>query len=267
MRRRRQKNTLLPKMIGIAVIINAILLPILSQLGVFKAKKGSFTMTTKLVDLPPEKKKEIKKPPKPKVAKAKARPSSHRNATHMASAHIAKPNPNAPKVVTSGSGDGGNGPAVDSGQGDAGVVPAAAPPTPAPAAPPTQQAAEPAAPVTPPAAPAPPAAPVKPAEPKPEAPPRESLVVQAKPLNEPRPQVPEDLLSSFNSDFNGACLILFAVHADGTATPKLVQGTGNSALDDLALQCARKWTFQPGMKDGVPVESYLRLKLEFEVTS
>jgi len=253
-------------MIGIAVVINAILLPVLSRLGVFKAKKGSFTMTTKLVDLPPEKKKEVKKPPKPKVAKAKTRPSTHRNATRTASVHVARPNPNAPKVVTSGAGDGGNGPAVDSGQGNAGVVPAAPPTTPAPAdtAPP-QVAAEPPAPVTPPVTPTPPVPPAPATKPEPT--PREALDVQAKPLNEPRPQVPEDMLSSFSSDFNGVCLILFTVHPDGTATPKLVQGTGNSALDDLALQCARKWTFQPGTKDGVPVESYLRLKLEFEVTS
>ena len=40
MARRRQKNNLLPKMIGIAVIVNAILLPILAQFGVFKGIHG-----------------------------------------------------------------------------------------------------------------------------------------------------------------------------------------------------------------------------------
>ena len=63
MSRRRKKNTLLPKMIGIALLINAILLPILAQFGVFKSVGSRRTLTqVELVKLPPAE----KKPPVPK---------------------------------------------------------------------------------------------------------------------------------------------------------------------------------------------------------
>jgi protein TonB len=264
MRRRRQKNNLLPKMIGIAVIINAILLPILARLGVFKAKKGNAVMNVKLVELPPEK-KTVHKPAPPKK-QAKAKTTTHRVATHAASAHLSRPNPNAPKVVTS-TAPGGTGASVDSGSGAAGVVPqpppstgngqggngqqqATAPPpatTPPPAAPPTT--------------PAPP-----PVTTPPPAPPHEPVLVQAEPLDQPKPQIPEDLQASFTSDATESCLILFSIHSDGSATPKLVSGTGNSSLDDLAMQYAHKWTFRPATKDGAPVDSYLRLRMEFDVS-
>ena len=39
MRRRRKKNTLLPKMIGLAVVINAVLLPLLARMGAFKKRR------------------------------------------------------------------------------------------------------------------------------------------------------------------------------------------------------------------------------------
>ena len=58
MRRRRQKNTLLPKMLGLAVLINAILLPILAQFGVFKSiGRGQRLTPIELVKAPPPEKR------------------------------------------------------------------------------------------------------------------------------------------------------------------------------------------------------------------
>ena len=67
MRRRRQKNTLLPKMLGLAVLINAILLPILAQLGVFKGVHGQRLTAVQLVQAPPP-------PPRPKTRANRAKP-------------------------------------------------------------------------------------------------------------------------------------------------------------------------------------------------
>jgi len=78
--------------------------------------------------------------------------------------------------------------------------------------------------------------------------------------------VPDDLASALTSDADLTCLILFTIHADGTVAPKLAEGTGNSRLDDVAMEAARRWTFRPAKKDGEPVQSYRRLKVEFDVS-
>ncbi|MDQ2688199.1 MAG: hypothetical protein M3Y28_10065, partial [Armatimonadota bacterium] len=124
--RRRQKSSLLPKMIGIAVLINAILLPILAQLGVFKAMRGQHLEPVKLVELPPEKKPPVPKktpkktPPRKRVAHPRR---ASKTASHPATARPSRPNPNQPKLVV-GTGGSGNGPGVENnGTGGAGQMP------------------------------------------------------------------------------------------------------------------------------------------------
>ena len=77
MRRRRQKNTLLPKMIGLAVVINAILLPILAQLGVFKSIGGQKLTQVEIIKLPPPE----KRPAPPKKTAKKAAPKAESGRT------------------------------------------------------------------------------------------------------------------------------------------------------------------------------------------
>jgi protein TonB len=254
-RRRRAKNNLLLKMIGVAILINAILLPILATLGVFKPKKGVTLMEVKLIKLPPEKKIVQKKPPVKKVAKARPRPSGHRQVARQAPARPSRPNPNQPKVVAQ-SGGGKSGAEIENnGTGAAGVVP-------------TQQATPPATAPTPPPPSAPPApiqaapqvvAPTPPA-PTPPAP----VFTEAVPVDQPQPEIPDDLLGQdLHAVFDG----YFTIHPDGTTDVKMVQSTGNPELDGLALQAAKKWTFRPGTKDGVPIDSYRRLEIRFDVSS
>jgi protein TonB len=59
---------------------------------------------------------------------------------------------------------------------------------------------------------------------------------------------------------------VFKVHADGTADVSLLKGTGNNALDKLALEAAKQWTFKPATVDGKAVESYLRLRVNFDLS-
>jgi len=250
MSRRRKKNTLLPKMIGIAVVINAVLLPLLAHFGAFKAIHGQHLTPVKLVQLPPPPKRPpVKKPPvKRKVAKAKPRPATHLART-PATSRPSRPNPNQPKVVAAGPGA-GTGPAIDnSGTGTPGQLPSAPPPTPTPS--PAIPAPTPPPVVTPPvppkvvAAPAPPPAPV---------------VVPAEALLQPRPTLPDDLsVDDIHNDFEA----LFSISKDGTATAKMLASTGDSRLDALALDAARRWTFRPATVNGQPVDSYRRLRIEF----
>ncbi len=254
MSRRRKKNTLLPKMIGLAVVINAVFLPLLAHFGAFKAIHGQHLTPVKLVSLPPPPKRPpVKKPPvKRKVAKAKPRPATP-IAARPATSRPARANPNQPKLVAAGGGA-GNGPIVDNtGTGTPGQLPSATPPP--PAAPPTPTTPAPPLPVTPPTP-----APVPPHPAPAPAPPPAPVVVAAEPLSQPRPTLPDDIsVDDIHSPFEA----LFAIGKDGTATAKMLASTGDTRLDALALDAARRWTFRPATVDGKPVDSFRRLRIEF----
>jgi protein TonB len=82
-------------------------------------------------------------------------------------------------------------------------------------------------------------------------------------MSEPKPTIPDDLR---DSDLDAAFNALFTIHADGTASVKMVSSTGNQTLDALALNAAKRWTFRPATRGGQPVESFLRLRVEFDVS-
>ena len=258
MRRRRQKNTLLPKMIGLAVIINAILLPILAQLGVFKSIGGQKLTQVEMIKLPPPEKRVA--PPKKMAKKAAAKPKTagRKTAAHPAASRRTPSGPPPVKVVAAGPSAGANG---GNGGGDAGisgsssgaVMPPSVPTAPVPL---------PVSPSPPPAAPPPPPPPaVRPVLPPP--PPAAPVVTAAVPVSQPKPSIPEDLQ---DGDLNTVFDALFTVHPDGTASVKTVSSTGNQALDSLALDAAKRWTFRPATRDGHPVQSFLRLRIEFSVS-
>lgn len=255
MRRRRQKNNLLPKMIGLAVLINAILLPILAQFGVFKSIGGGQRLTPiELVKLPPVEKRPA--PPK-KAPKKAAKPHSagRKVAARPASARRVPAGPPPVKVVAAASAPG----AVSEGGGDSGIASSDSLPTPVPTPAAPGPGAETPLSVPLPVAPnAPLPIPAKAPLPVPSVP----VLTVAVPLSQPRPEIPDDLRAGeLNATFEG----LFTVYADGTATVKQVSGTGDAALDALALDAARRWTFRPATRDGQPVQSFLRLQIQFEV--
>ena len=244
-------------MIGLAVVINAILLPILAQLGVFKNIGGQKLTQVELIKLPPPE----KRPPPPKKTAKKAVPkvkaAGRKTAARPAASRRAPSGPPPVRVVAQGPAAGANG---AGGSGDAGITgsdsgPAAPPPPPAPPAP---APVLPVTPSSPPPAPAPP-----PPAPKPAPLPPPPVVTAAVPVSEPKPSIPDDLRDSdLSADFNA----LFTVHPDGSASVKMVSSTGNQTLDALALDAARRWTFRPATRGGQPVESFLRLRVEFSVS-
>lgn len=257
-------------MIGIAVLINAILLPILAHLGVFKAMHGPHLESVKLVELPPEKKPPMpKKTPKKTPPRKRAAPPhpAAKTASHQAATRPSRPNPNQPKLVV-GAGGSGSGPGVENnGTGAAGQMPSGPPPaanstppanpSPAPGVTPSSVTPPPVTVVPTP----PPGAPV--VTPSPSPPPHVPVVVAAEPLSQPHPQIPDDLSAdNVHDDFKA----VFTIGADGDVSVRMTSSTGNPTLDALALDAARRWTFRPATVDGKPVSSFRRFVIQFEPT-
>ena len=252
MRRRRQKNTLLPKMLGLAVLVNAILLPILAQLGVFKGITGQRLTPVQLVQAPPP-------PPKPKERARRNRPHVvHHSQTARRAAPREASRSTEPKVRVVATPSTGTG---NSGEGNSGITTSEGPtdgnstvkPPNGPVTPPITP------PVTPPPTPTPPVAP----PPAPVAPPPPHIPVTTAPtvVQEVRPTIPADFAEEhLPVTFRAA----FHVHLDGTATVEVLDSTGDKTLDRLALEAAQRWTFRPATEDGKPVDGgCLRLRVDF----
>ncbi len=234
-------------MMLIAFGIVLLLLPLLGYLGAFKAVKERYTEVT-MVKLPPP-------PPQPKqpaAKKARPKPQVHHGGhTHVSGG--AHPLPVHVAAAAPSPGAAADDNAIQNGSGsNIGQVP----PTPA-AAPPVQPvpapASQPTAPKPATIPPAPPAAP--PAQP--------DQPAQVLADSQVKPEIPDDLR---DSDLDAQFRALFTVHPDGTADVKMVSSTGSNELDQLAMQAAREWKFRPALHDGRPVESYLRLYVEFQVS-
>ena len=95
---------------------------------------------------------------------------------------------------------------------------------------------------------------------------RRARIIPAQVLTCVRPQAPEHLIAAYllDGDPDRVFRALFTVHADGTFDVEATQSTGAEFLDALVLDAARRWTFRPATCNGVPVQSYLRLRVEFE---
>ncbi len=270
MRRRRQKNPLLVKIIGVSIAVHIVALPILAHYGAFKKIQEHF-VETKIVVLPPperpkldeQKVKQVKKPP---VVAHTAHTGSH--------AHGSKANPNQVHIAIankSGSGDGG--PGAEQGTLKAGAVPpdtnttkpttnnSVAPtvtapnttkePTPAvavtPVAPKTETVVKTTTPIVVPA-------------------PHVPVFTEAAPIQgkQPQPTIPDE----FRSDALDTTVVVdVTIGPDGAPTTATIdQSTGKRELDRLAVDAAKQWRFTPATRDGEPVESRVKLHIEFQVS-
>ena len=265
MARRRKKNPLLGRIIGITIVIHMIALPIAAHFGAFEKLKKQFGESR--VVLVPMPKQEKEKPQtkehkaKPKVAKASGKATVKRSGP-------AKADPSRQKVVAINTPDGaggGDGPAIIQGTNtEVGNIPPVKTDTGGNKGgtgtgtdTETKEKVK-----TPPPPPPPPPVVVnktpEPVKPK-------HVPVYAEPEQDysPQPTIPDDLRGeSFDKNF----IALFTIGPDGKPTDvKMTQSTGNTELDEIALKTAKQWRFKPATLDGTGVGSKVKLTIEFKV--
>lgn len=78
----------------------------------------------------------------------------------------------------------------------------------------------------------------------------------------PRPVIPPYLMTR---EFKASVVIYFLVNSRGEATPQLVSSSGNEELDAIAIATVKRWQFRPAEKDHHPVDSKVKLRIQFEV--
>ena len=265
------------RIVGISILAHIIILPVLAKFGAFKKIQQQF-QGPQVVFVPPpleEKKEETKKkekaaPKKMAQAAKKAETPAHRNVAQ----NQQKPQDSHFKLL--GSGADSNAPGVDQGSGNIkpGEIGGDNKPsggTGSETSKPIEKPVEVAKPVEKPIEK--PTEPVKPIE-KPVEKPVEP-VAPAKPHipvftsvevasdNQPKPVIPEDLLTE---NLDRSCVVDFIVGADGKpVSVKIAKSTDVQELDRLALQAANRWRFKPATRDGEPVESRVKLHIEFQV--
>ncbi len=117
---------------------------------------------------------------------------------------------------------------------------------------------------------------------RPPVPPSHSAAPAAPPIAAPAPKGPTrgaTLLkraviapayprTALERGYEGRVLLRVRVGADGGAKEVAVkESSGHAILDDAAVRVARKWTFEPALRDGSPVEAWYEQAVRFALSS
>ena len=264
------------RIVGISILAHIIVLPVLAKFGAFKKIQQQF-QGPQIVFVPPpeEKKEEIKRKEKQapkKIAQAvkKADTPARRNVAQNQN----KPQDSHFKLL--GSGTDSNAPGVDQGSGNVKpgelgnekkpggtgnetIAPVEKPVEPVkPIEKPVEKPVESVKPIEKPVEK--PIEPVKPIE-KPHIAVFASAEIASD--DQPKPVIPDDLRAD---NFDKTCIVDFLVGTNGKPiSVKIAKSTEVDELDKLALKAANQWRFRPATRDGEPIESRVRLHIEFQV--
>ena len=92
-------------------------------------------------------------------------------------------------------------------------------------------------------------------------PPKPSVITQPKPVKQVMPTYPEAARAVGAS---GKVVVRVSVGVDGKVTSATILSSfGNPACEAAALSAAKKWTFTPATKDGVPFEQKISIPFTF----
>lgn len=264
---RRKKNPLLGRILVVSVAVHVVALPVLAYFGAFKKVQASIMGPVVEVVPPPappekeppppeEKKEDEKKPDAPKENQGEKEAKAPLNQPRVAAASGDGGPSSTPTVNPEGTGKAGEVPTVagnGTGNGTANANPSR-PETPA-VTPRPEAKAEPS--VKPPA-------PTVPVEAAPKAtPPHVPVLASAEPIDQPLPEVPDDLRAE---SLDKSTVVMVVVNASGKAdSVSLASSSGMPELDELALKAVRRWTFRAATRDGEPVSGKVCVHVRFKV--
>jgi protein TonB len=80
------------------------------------------------------------------------------------------------------------------------------------------------------------------------------------PLHRTAPEYPYEMK---RAGINGWARIEFIVEVDGTISHARVESASNREFGEAGLRAVRNWRFTPGMKDNIPVRSWMMQPFDF----
>jgi protein TonB len=88
---------------------------------------------------------------------------------------------------------------------------------------------------------------------------------------ESRPEVVAQIAPVYPTELKkarieGLVTMVFVVDTDGRVEDPRVENSSRPEFERPALEALRKWRFKPGLKEGEPVKTYLRLPIRFRVS-
>jgi len=82
-------------------------------------------------------------------------------------------------------------------------------------------------------------------------------------LSQPTPAYPSD---ARDDGVEGTVVLTVSIDAQGHVTSaKVARSSGDRRLDRAAAEAVGKWTYAPSLKDGLPTESSIRVRVEFRL--
>jgi len=87
---------------------------------------------------------------------------------------------------------------------------------------------------------------------------------------EKRPEVVAQVAPAYPAELRkakieGAVTIVFLLSEEGRVEDPRVENSSRVEFEKPALEAVRRWRFRPGMKDGQPVKTHMRLPVRFRV--
>jgi len=88
----------------------------------------------------------------------------------------------------------------------------------------------------------------------------EDLTRPPRPLSTRAPTYPPELR---RAGISGTVVLMFIVRSDGSTSNIIVERSDNPAFEEPAIRAVRRWTFEPGEKDGKAVSTRVRRPITF----
>ncbi len=87
-------------------------------------------------------------------------------------------------------------------------------------------------------------------------------VTPPRPIYSPEPEFSEE---ARKAKYQGTCTLMIVVSADGRPTNIRVVNSLGMGLDEKAIETVRTWRFEPGQKDGHPVNVEMAVEVDFHL--